>query len=374
MEVTLIDKMGSDLSVVNAARVSFAKKSAWSHRLGKDKPVGASYPLVLEEKDKKLINYLAKHNHWTPFGHTAITLHIKAPIFVARQLGKHQVGLVWNEVSRRYVTDEPEFYVPEVWRKAAENVKQGSSKEQLVIDGVRVCRYCNSKLEFLRKEDEKMKVFCSSSCQGSFYRKHTDKGWATTKHSRLRQSAEKRGIPFDLTVEDLLELGRPKYCKYLELELDYSADHLQSNSPSVNRVDSSLGYVKGNLEIISNKANSMLLNATKEELKTFVKNVAVTQFGVFTESSSSVEKFYEEAKSLYNKLVEGGLCAEQARMFMPQSQYCEWYWTGNLYSFYNVWKLRTDSHTQKETQEIAKQIGDILASLYPVSWEALTSG
>jgi thymidylate synthase (FAD) len=80
MEVTLIDKMGSDLSVVNAARVSFAKKSAWSHRLGKDKPVGASYPLVLEEKDKKLINYLAKHNHWTPFGHTAITLHIKAPI------------------------------------------------------------------------------------------------------------------------------------------------------------------------------------------------------------------------------------------------------------------------------------------------------
>jgi len=130
MKVTYIDHMGSDLSVVNAARVSFNKKSeAESY----DHPEGLSsigkWTPRLSEKDQRLIKYLAKHDHWTPFGHTAITLHIKAPIFVARQLGKHQVGLVWNEVSRRYVTDEPEFYVPEVWRKAAENVKQGSSDE-----------------------------------------------------------------------------------------------------------------------------------------------------------------------------------------------------------------------------------------------------
>ena len=112
MQVTYIDHMGTDLSVVNAARVSFGKRSA-----------------ELYDKDKKLIKYLAKHNHWTPFGHTAVTLHIKAPLFVARQLGKHQVGLVWNEVSRRYVDDTPEFYVPDVWRKRADNVKQGSSDE-----------------------------------------------------------------------------------------------------------------------------------------------------------------------------------------------------------------------------------------------------
>ena len=78
-----------------------------------------------------MIKYLAKHNHWTPFGHTSLTFRIKAPIFVARQLGKHQVGLVWNEVSRRYVDDEPEFYLPQQLRAKAVNVKQGSSEESI---------------------------------------------------------------------------------------------------------------------------------------------------------------------------------------------------------------------------------------------------
>ena len=124
MKVTLIDHMGSDLSVVNAARVSFDKESKWVYceeSDGRDK--------ALSGADKKLISYLAKHNHWTPFGHCFASFRIKAPIFVARQLGKHQVGLVWNEVSRRYVDSEPEFYVPETWRMRAENVKQGSSED-----------------------------------------------------------------------------------------------------------------------------------------------------------------------------------------------------------------------------------------------------
>ena len=114
MEVDLIDHMGSDLTVVNAARVSFAKESK-----------------EFSDKDKKLINYLAKHNHWSPFGHCSLQFRIKAPVFVARQLVKHQVGLVWNEVSRRYVDDEPEFYIPERWRLRAENKKQGSSNETI---------------------------------------------------------------------------------------------------------------------------------------------------------------------------------------------------------------------------------------------------
>jgi len=115
MEVAYIDHMGTDLSVVNAARVSFNK----------------SHEVFDNTKDSKLIKYLAKHDHWTPFAHTAITLHFKAPIFVARQLGKHQVGMVWNEVSRRYVDDDPEFYIPKVWRETADNVKQGSSEEKV---------------------------------------------------------------------------------------------------------------------------------------------------------------------------------------------------------------------------------------------------
>jgi thymidylate synthase (FAD) len=135
MSVELVDSMGSDLSVVNAARVSFNKESDWEidtvfH--------GEFFENVhkLSEKDAKLINYLAKHNHFTPFCHAFLSFRIKAPIFVARQLVKHQVGLSWNEVSRRYVDDEPEFWFPEVWRKRAENVKQGSADEavQLTFD------------------------------------------------------------------------------------------------------------------------------------------------------------------------------------------------------------------------------------------------
>ena len=208
MQVKLIDHMGSDLSVVNAARVSFNKR----HTLLK---LGA---------DTKLIKYLAKHGHWTPFGHTALTLHIKAPIFVARQLGKHQVGMVWNEVSRRYVSDTPEFYTPDVWRRAADNVKQGSSDEVAEVD--------------------------------------------------------------ELWIYDMIR----------------------------------------------------------------------------------------SASDNYQILLESGVCPEQARMVLPQSMYTEWYWTGNLKSFANVYNLRTDSHTQRETQEVAKQIGEVIGKLFPISWKELTNG
>lgn len=125
MKVEYVDHMGNDLSVVNAARVSFAKKS--SYEMDSDGPYTWSY---LSEKDVKLINYLAKHKHWTPFAHAFISLRIKAPIFVARQAVKHQVGLAWNEVSRRYVDDEPEFWFPKTatgWRGKPENAKQGSA-------------------------------------------------------------------------------------------------------------------------------------------------------------------------------------------------------------------------------------------------------
>ena len=94
--VEYLDHLGSDLEVVNAARVSFDKESAWEY---------------------------------SPFSHGYLKFRIKAPIFVARQLQKHTVGLAWNEVSRRYVDSEPEFYFPDIWREKAENVKQGSSLE-----------------------------------------------------------------------------------------------------------------------------------------------------------------------------------------------------------------------------------------------------
>ena len=120
IKATYIDHMGSDLSVVNAARVSFGKKAEFEGRVGG--------PNVLSKRDTNLVRYLAKHKHTSPFGHAYAKFHVKAPIFVARQLVKHKF-LRWNEISRRYVDDEPEFYVPDVWRGRSEDKKQGSEGE-----------------------------------------------------------------------------------------------------------------------------------------------------------------------------------------------------------------------------------------------------
>ena len=125
IKATLIDSMGDDLSVVNAARVSFGKKSEFVGGEIKEDEVGPYMEMVLSNKDKKLIRYLAKHKHLSPFGHAFASFHVKAPIFVARQLVKHKF-LRWNEISRRYVDEEPEFYVPDVWRGRSADKKQGS--------------------------------------------------------------------------------------------------------------------------------------------------------------------------------------------------------------------------------------------------------
>jgi thymidylate synthase (FAD) len=268
MKVTYIDHMGTDLSVVNAARVSFGKKSDWKyapvfdefgnevderaflstndlsliHFLARgctrgdwektlDEVVRHSYniakatdPHVLKLDDeclKELLNHIRRMPpHWTPFAHTAISLHIKAPLFVTRQINKHQVGFVINEVSRRYVTDTPEFYTPSWWRKKAENVKQGSSSDVVEVPDIRQV-------------------------------------WDT------------------------------------------------------------------------------------------------------------VQEWYEN-------LLDRGICPEQARMVLPQSMYTEFYMTGNLYGWANLYNQRTDSHAQKEVQEVAHQIGAIIEPLFPESWRALT--
>ena len=177
MEATLIDSMGTDLSVVNAARVSFGERSKWVNEdevwiapridATRYEMMNPWVEPLLSDKDQGLIRFLARGctsgdwenikqslcdldgtydwecfnmeeilnhirkmpSHWSPFAHTAITLHLKMPIFVARQIMKHTTGIEYNEISRRYVDSEPEFYVPDVWRKKADNVKQGSSEE-----------------------------------------------------------------------------------------------------------------------------------------------------------------------------------------------------------------------------------------------------
>ena len=231
MQVTLVDHMGSDLSVVNAARVSFDKEGDWDF-------IPSGFPNAGERRlaagDVKLIGYLAKHNHWSPFAHTSIQLRVKAPIFVARQLVKHQVGGVWNEVSRRYVDSEPEFYFPEVWRGRPVNAKQGSSG---VVDRVR------------------------------FH----DVGGV--------------GVEYNIV-------------------------------PTVNQM-------------------------------------------------------VNDALHIYNDLIAGGVAPEQARMVLPQNMHTEWYWTGSLMFFCRVCRERLAPGAQQETREVAEQIAEIVAPLYPVAWSAL---
>lgn len=117
MKAEYVNHMGDDLTVANAARVSFHK-----------------YKEEFHKSDEKLLRYLAKNNHWTPFSHPQISLRIKAPIFVARQLYKHKVGMTENEVSRRYVDDPPEFFLPDTWRGRPTNgAKQGSSEDEVAV-------------------------------------------------------------------------------------------------------------------------------------------------------------------------------------------------------------------------------------------------
>ena len=205
MEVSLIDKMGGDLTVVNSARVSFGKRKK---KFGKG--------------DEKLIAYLAKHGHWTPFGHVSLQFHIVAPVFVARQLVKHQVGLVWNEISRRYVDTKPEIYTPDSWRGRAEDKKQGSDEDDIVW-----------------------------------------KRW-----------------------------------------LEY-------------------------------------------------------------------EELCKTAVGAYERMLDNGICPEQARMILPQSMMTEWYWTGSLMAFARVCKLRCKPDAQLETRLVADQIDELSNTVAPISWEAL---
>ena len=142
--VELMDHMGTDLTVCNAARVSFNKESEWGldfdaiERL-KSCPYNKSDVRLLKEKDEKLIRYLAKHNHWTPFAHPQITLRVKAPISIRTQFFKHKQGFVENEISRRYVSYEPEFYSP-TWRgKPPDGAKQGS--EDFITEETRTNLY-----------------------------------------------------------------------------------------------------------------------------------------------------------------------------------------------------------------------------------------
>ena len=317
IDVDLIDHCGSDLSVVNAARVSFNKISDFDE-------LGGIY-----EKDEKLIKYLAKHKHFSPFNHAFLSFRVKAPIFVARQLVKHKF-LPWNEVSRRYVTDEPEFYFPDWWRKKAENVKQGSSLEAIDIT--------------VKRHDDPYYV----------------------KFHNMQARAKREGTFFDLKLEEMIW---PEKCSVLGIPLVYELGRgkIMDDSPSIDRIDPSKPYVKENIRIISHKANTMKSNATKDELVKFAEEILLTHKGYVPDYEQSPEGVAKKALDVYNHLLSIGTCEEQARMVLPQNTMTEWVWSGTLGAWLDMLKLRLDPHTQYESRIVAQKIYEIVKNLFPIS-------
>lgn len=364
IEAHYVAHSGDDLLVVNAARVSFAKRSGWADDLDSK----------LSQRDEKLIRYLASNGHWTPFAHPQITLHIKAPIFVARQCFKHKVGFVENEVSRRYVDEEPEFFRPEMWRKRHPNAKQGSSDEATPLPMLAgKCQRCGTELIYTSAPGQlaahkAQKKFCSPLCQR--------RAWGTAnpfaqKFTRWRATATSNGVAFDITEDDL---DWPTHCSYLGVELDYGDGNARaSNTASLDKIVPNLGYIPGNVQIISLRANKMKSDASHEELLTFAKNAALMHGGVFIEGANSYEGYLEAVTATYRRMIEIGVAPELARLILPSSLFTEWFWTGSLAAWARFCRQRDASDAQQETGDVARACARIVEPLYPVSWAALTS-
>lgn len=190
MKAEYIDHLGTDLTVVNSARVSFSKESdEFTYR--KDVEKGS---------DEGLVEYLAKHNHWTPFSHPQITMRETVPIFVARQRFKHMVGFTYNEVSRRYVDDEPEFFIPDVWRSRPDgSLKQGSGdvvqhnlyvkdKYQIFINSAK--KLYEELLE-TNVAPEQARMVLPQSMYTSYYVTGSLSAWARAYKQRIDSHAQK---------------------------------------------------------------------------------------------------------------------------------------------------------------------------------------
>lgn len=229
MKAELVDYMGDDLRVVNAARVSFDKESEWEYEGDKPCQCSEGGPWVkcgcysgvsLSEKDQKLISYLAKHNHWTPFSHVNITMRETVPIFVARQRFKHVVGFTYNETSRRYVDSSPEFFEPDVWRASPTGgAKQGSSDQGVPEQEFwrdRIARHhmeCSSLYEAMLEQGvapEQARMVLPQSMYTSYYVTGSLAAWARAYQLRIDPHAQKEiqdlAVQWDSIITSIPEL------------------------------------------------------------------------------------------------------------------------------------------------------------------------
>lgn len=355
ISATYLDHMGDDNSVVTAARVSFAKEAS-------------NYT---EEQNHRLINFLARERHELPFAHTAITLRCSAPVPIRTQCFKSKVGFVENEESRRYITSRPQLYVPDFWRTKPEgSIKQGSGTGKIDIKSEfnsGFCIKCGEELILLGKGGQPKK-YCGTECKTKFTNANRNPYKTVFQNCEARVKREgKRKFELDFDTFDF-----PEYCKYLGIRLDYSVGKgkICDNSPSFDRIDASKDYTPGNVEIISNKANTMKSSADKDELVRFAKSV-LRIHGGYIDYGRTYEDVCSRMIDLYEEMIEAGVSPEQARFILPQGIMVNWIWTGSLLAYSRFCKLRLKPDAQAEVRVMAEQVSDIMAGLYPVSWKAL---
>lgn len=216
MKVEYVCHSGSDLLVVDAARASFGKQSEWEYEIVEiyDEEFGVwdtEEQLALSDRDKKLIHFLAREKHMLPFRHPTVTLRCRAPLFVARQLGKHQAGMSWSEESRRYITTEPEFYWPDKWRKKADNVKQGSSDEEATPSNAVIYTAHNSALlayEHMLEEGvapEQARMILPQNMMITWVWTGTLLAWNHMIHERTAPTAQRETQEFVNKVREIME-------------------------------------------------------------------------------------------------------------------------------------------------------------------------
>lgn len=349
--VQYMDHMGTDRTVAEAAWVSMDKaenREDW--------------------EVERVIKYMARHNHWTPLAQVNLQLRIKMPIFVARQLMRSNVGIVWNEVSRRYVDSPPEVYVPETWRLRPEGgIKQGSgvSADQPRKYGTGVCEYCGSRVQ--KPKAGPTGKWCSEKCR-SYWRKENN---PDDRLTFVKSNARERGLEYSLERGDV---EWPVKCPVLKTDLNYRSGEDPQYSPSIDRIDSSRGYHPDNVMVMSRKANVMKNNATPEELIQFARWVLLRYKGCVVPEESTYEGLMDYMVDYYNHLIEDGYSPEQARMVLPQSTYTEVVGNFTLAALARVYTQRADSHAQWEIQQYALAMGEVAREQFPVSWEALTGG
>lgn len=402
-----VQPTGSDLAVVNAARRSFNTRSEW------DYPFEDCDPSLrrLKEKDKRLIQFLARGmtaddfeafcddvdaaitdidrqdlkeklwqwrntpTHDTPFNHCFISFEVKAPIFVARQLVKHEY-LIMSEFSRRYITDGIEFYEPDYWRTKPEgSVKQGSGTGSLPTPEPKLgfCTNCGNEIYSSKRPQGggRTKKYCSDTCKYECINKHRNPYKTVFQNAKAR--VLRGGGKWELDFENFTF---PEYCPYLGYKLNYSygKGKIQHNSPSFDRIDPDKGYVEGNVEIISNRANSMKNDADKSTQIEMAKAVLLRYEGYVVQEDKTYMGHCRKLKGLYTSMIEDGYSAEQARMVLPQSTMTEWTWSGTLGAFAKMCQLRLHPEAQYEARLVAQQVYECLKEYYPVSAKALVEG